>query len=101
MINGRKYHPQDLEWSVEQLPGVKRGRVSRLAPASRIARSSSLSQRGTVPAAALSADIRRVVGDVFGLPVGDVVLVASGTIDRTTSGKVRRAAVRASYVGVS
>ena len=53
---------------------------------------------GTVPAAALSADIRQAVGDLFGLPVGDVVLVAGGTIDRTTSGKVRRAAVRASYV---
>ena len=50
-----------------------------------------------MPAAALSADIRQVVGDLFGLPVGDVVLVAGGTIDRTTSGKVRRAAVRASY----
>ena len=27
VINGRKYHPQDLEWSVEGLPGVRRGRV--------------------------------------------------------------------------
>jgi hypothetical protein len=52
---------------------------------------------GTVPAPALVADVRRVVGDLFGLAVSDVVLVRSGTIGRTTSGKVQRAAVRARY----
>jgi acyl-CoA synthetase (AMP-forming)/AMP-acid ligase II len=52
---------------------------------------------GTVAAASLTADIRRVVGDLFGLAVAEVVLVPGGTIGRTTSGKVRRAAVRASY----
>ena len=99
VINGRKYHPQDLEWSVEQLPGVKRGRVVAFGAGEPNRAVIVAEPSGTVPAAALSADIRQVVGDVFGLPVGDVVLVASGTIDRTTSGKVRRAAVRASYVG--
>src|SRR5436190_6483440 len=27
IVNGRKYHPQDLEWTVEDLDGVRRGRV--------------------------------------------------------------------------
>ena len=27
IVNGRKYHPQDLEWAVDALAGVRRGRV--------------------------------------------------------------------------
>ena len=27
IVNGRKYHPQDLEWGVDDLAGVRRGRV--------------------------------------------------------------------------
>ena len=27
IVNGRKYHPQDLEWGVADLAGVGRGRV--------------------------------------------------------------------------
>ena len=97
VINGRKYHPQDLEWSVEGLPGVRRGRVVAFGArdANRVVIVAE--PDGTVAAAALSAEIRRIIGDCFGLAVGDVVLVPGGTIDRTTSGKVRRAAVHESY----
>src|SRR5207302_10416 len=27
IVNGRKFHPQDLEWAVDDLAGVRRGRV--------------------------------------------------------------------------
>ena len=27
IVNGRKYHPQDLEWAVDDLAGIRRGRV--------------------------------------------------------------------------
>ena len=52
---------------------------------------------GTVPADALTDAIRRRIGDLFGLYVDEVVLVPSGTIGRTTSGKVQRAATKARY----
>ena len=97
VINGRKYHPQDLEWSVEGLPGVRRGRVVAFGArdANRVVIVAE--PNGSVAAAALSAEIRRIIGDCFGLAVGDVVLVPGGTIDRTTSGKIRRAAVHESH----
>ena len=41
--------------------------------------------------------VRREIGDLFGLHVDDVALVPSGTIGRTTSGKVQRAATRTRY----
>jgi fatty-acyl-CoA synthase len=100
VIHGRKYHPQDIEWSVEGLPGVKRGRVVAFgASAGAGARQVVIvaESNGTAAAASLTSDIKRTVGDLFGLAVADVVLVPGGTIKRTTSGKVKRAAVRASY----
>jgi acyl-CoA synthetase (AMP-forming)/AMP-acid ligase II len=56
---------------------------------------------GTVPPDALTETIRRQVGDVFGLYVDEIALVPSGTVGRTTSGKVQRAATRARYEEIS
>jgi len=100
IVNGRKYHPQDLEWAVDDLAGVRRGRV--------VAFGSSVAGRadrvvivvepsGTVPGDILMEAIRRQIGNLFGLYVDDVAIVPSGTIGRTTSGKVQRAATRARY----
>jgi long chain fatty acid CoA FadD26 len=52
---------------------------------------------GTVTSDALVESIRRRIGDLCGLYVDDVVLVPSGAIGRTTSGKVQRAATKARY----
>jgi fatty acid CoA ligase FadD32 len=52
---------------------------------------------GAVAPGALTAAIRRLIGEHFGLAVDDVLLVPGGTVARTTSGKIRRAAVRAAY----
>ena len=96
--NGRKYHPQDLEWSVERLPGIKRGRVAAFGAGEPPRAVIVAEPTGTVPADSLIAEIRCAVSDLFGLPLGDVVLVPGGTIERTTSGKVRRTALQASYL---
>jgi fatty-acyl-CoA synthase len=98
VINGRNYHPQDLEWSIERLAGIKRGRVVAFGAGEPPRAVIVAEPTGTVPAASLIGEIRRAVGDLFGLPLGDVVLVPGGTIGRTTSGKVRRGAVQAAYL---
>jgi fatty-acyl-CoA synthase len=100
IVNGRKYHPQDLEWGVESVPGLRRGRVVAFGTGQ-----SGVPERvvivaepsGTAAPDVLVAAVRQRIGDLFGLTVGDVALVPSGTIGRTTSGKVQRAAVRAQY----
>src|SRR5262249_1642729 len=100
IANGRKYHPQDLEWAVDDVPGVRRGRVVAfgVAAAGRADRVVIVvGPNGTVPGNELSDAIRRQVSDLFGLYVDDVALVPSGTVGRTTSGKVQRAATRARY----
>jgi len=100
IVNGRKYHPQDLEWAVDDLAGVRRGRVVAFGDidpgrADRVV--IVVEPNGTVPADALTDSIRRQVSDLFGLYVDEVALVPSGTVGRTTSGKVQRAATRARY----
>src|SRR5262249_58797469 len=94
------YHPQELEWAVGDLPGVRRGRVAAFGVvvpgrADRVVIVAEPS--GTVAAFALTDRIRRRIGDLFGLHVDEVALVPSGTVGRTTSGKVQRSATKARY----
>jgi fatty-acyl-CoA synthase len=100
IVNGRKYHPQDLEWGLADLAGIRRGRVVAFGTAAggRPDRTVVVVEpNGTVPARELKDSIRRRIVDVCGLLVDDVVLVPGGTVTRTTSGKVRRAATKMSY----
>ncbi len=100
IVNGRKFHPQDLEWAVAELAGVRRGRVVAFGTTQQGASDRVVivaEPSGTVSAEVLADAIRRRVGDAFGLYVDDVVSVPSGTIGRTTSGKVQRAATKSRY----
>jgi acyl-CoA synthetase (AMP-forming)/AMP-acid ligase II len=100
IVNGRKYHPQDLEWGVEGVAGLRRGRVVAFGTAHAAGGDRVIvvaEPSGTVPADIVAASVRQRIGDLFGLTVGDVALVPSGTIGRTTSGKIQRAAVRTRY----
>jgi fatty-acyl-CoA synthase len=97
IANGRKYYPQDLEWAVDDVPGVRRGRVAafgtvELGRADRVVM--VVEPNGTVTAAALTEGVRDRIAGLFGLAVDEVAIVPSGTVGRTTSGKVQRAATR-------
>jgi fatty-acyl-CoA synthase len=100
IVNGRKYHPQDLEWAVDALGGVRRGRVvafgaTENGQADRVV--IVVEPSGTVPSDVLTDTIRREISDLFGLYVAEVAIVRSGAVARTTSGKVQRAATKARY----
>ncbi|MBZ5557909.1 MAG: fatty acyl-AMP ligase [Acidobacteriia bacterium] len=100
IVHGRKYHPQDLEWAVDGLAGVRRGRVVAFGATNhgRPDRVVIVAEpNGTVATDVLTDTIRRRIGDLFGLYVDAVALVPSGTVSRTTSGKVQRAATKARY----
>jgi acyl-CoA synthetase (AMP-forming)/AMP-acid ligase II len=45
--------------------------------------------------------VRRRIGDLFGLYVDEVAIVPSGTVGRTTSGKVQRAATRERWASLA
>jgi fatty-acyl-CoA synthase len=100
IANGRKYHPQDLEWAVDDLAGIRRGRVvafatRRVGLADRVV--VVLEPSGAVEAGVLTQSIRQRIADVCGVYADEILLVPSGTIGRTTSGKVQRLATRTRY----
>jgi fatty-acyl-CoA synthase len=99
-IHGRRYHPQDLEYGLDDLTGVRRGRVVAFAASAsgqpdRVV--VVVEAKGTVPALELARAVRRRISDLCGLYVDDVQVVPAGTIPLTTSGKLQRAAVKAQY----
>jgi long chain fatty acid CoA FadD26 len=52
---------------------------------------------GTVDVEQLVAGVRRRMADLYGIYVDDVVVAPSGTVARTSSGKVQRALTKARY----
>jgi len=101
IVHGRKYHPQDLEWAVDDVDGVRRGRVAAFGVvepgrADRVV--IVVEPSGTARVDLLVDAIRRRIGDRFGLYVDDVAVVPGGAVGRTTSGKVQRAATKERYL---
>jgi fatty-acyl-CoA synthase len=100
IANGRKLHPQDLEWGVDELAGIRRGRAVAFGTSDNEGRARLVmvvEPSGTVGADQLAAGVRRRMADLYGLYVDDVVVAPSGTVARTSSGKVQRALTKARY----
>ncbi|MEQ7873233.1 fatty acyl-AMP ligase [Sphingomonas sp. ASV193] len=102
IINGKNHWPQDIEWAVEQLPGMKSGDIAAFAitgpsgeetPAVLVhCRVSDADER-----VRLKDDIKERVKAVTGLtPL--VELVPPRTLPRTSSGKLARSKARNLYL---
>lgn len=97
ILRGRNHAPEEIERAVEGVPGVRTGcavAASWLpedAPGEVLALFVEVSrQAGPVERAALPAACRESVLGATGLTVDEVVVLAPGTIPRTSSGKLRR-----------
>jgi len=100
IVGGRNYFPQDIERVVNGVPGVRAGGVAAFAataPGHPDRAVVVLETRGPMIADVLKAEVRRRVLQATGLAVDEIVLAPNGTIDRTTSGKLRRTELRERY----
>jgi fatty-acyl-CoA synthase len=91
IIRGRNFYPQDIEWVVSELPGVRRGNVVAFGV------EASGEEQLVVCAEAFQADavgladaIRQAITDQLGLTANRVEIVPQGTLPRTSSGKPQR-----------
>lgn len=96
IIRGRNYFPQDIEWVVAEVEGVRRGNVVAFAT-----QDDSGEEQLVVVAEALSSEahglperISSTVLRTIGITPWKVVLVAQGTLPRTSSGKPQRRKTR-------
>lgn len=99
ILQGRNYYPQDIERVVQGLEEVRPGSV--VAFGTRDGRDEGLvivaAPRSAARKEQIASGIRDAVARSLNLPVLDVVLVESGRIPRTTSGKLCRGRCRDLY----
>ena len=97
---GRNIYPTELEEAAGDIPGIRKGCVAVFGspdPATGTERVIVVAETREEQAATLDALHTRVQGvaaDLLGMPPDDVVLAPPHTVLKTSSGKIRRAAVR-------
>jgi len=102
IVNGRNYHPQGIEWLVNEIPGVRKGSsVVFTRPGAASEEIVVAAEARTDDAAALRAQIVARVSEEFQLAVSDVALVPPGTLPKTSSGKLQRRKTREQYLNGS
>ncbi|MCH8301948.1 MAG: AMP-binding protein [Proteobacteria bacterium] len=97
---GRNIYPDELEEVAGDIPGIRKGCVAVFGspdPASgteRLIVVAETREQETATLEALQAQVLGVATDLLGMPPDDVVLAPPHTVLKTSSGKIRRAAVR-------
>jgi fatty-acyl-CoA synthase len=99
IVNGRNYYPQQIEWLVDETPGVRRGSsVVFTRPGAASEEIVVAVESRTDDPAALKKQIVSRVGEEFQLAVTDIAVVAPGTLPKTSSGKLQRRKTREQYL---
>jgi 1-acyl-sn-glycerol-3-phosphate acyltransferase len=104
---GQHIAPHEVEEAVGAIPGLRKNGVAAFGvvdPASGTERVAVLAETDeTSPAAQadLKARAQQIAAYIVGGPPDEVVLVPPGTVPKTSSGKIRRAAARDLYLGKS
>lgn len=95
---GHNYYPEDFEWAAGRHPGVRPGRCVAFSKPGDHAIVVLVEPKAGVDADELQRGVRAEVLNAVGVAPGDVVVLTPGTVEKTTSGKLRRAAMRDAYV---
>ncbi|MER6128490.1 fatty acyl-AMP ligase [Streptomyces sp. NPDC001795] len=95
---GRNLYPQDLEHAVQRISSLFGTGTAFSVPGERerivLVQELRTHKRYDLDLAGIAADVGRCLAEEFEVSVDGVLLVRPGTIRRTTSGKVERAATR-------
>lgn len=104
IIGGRNIYPQDVEKVVGEVDGVRKGNVIAFGQEGRnskqhivVVAESRIDLEDRERVAELSRRITHAVGVEVGAPPREVLIVPPGTIPKTSSGKLQRAACRKSF----
>ncbi|MGS2807678.1 non-ribosomal peptide synthetase [Nocardia gipuzkoensis] len=105
IVRGRNFHPQDLEFSIEHAhPSLRSNCAAAFSidvdDQERVVIAVEVNQPTpeTLDTAGIAGAVRSAVARDCQLQIYDVVLLRSGTLPRTTSGKVRRDVCRRRYL---
>ncbi len=103
IIRGRNHYPQDVELAMQSCHAALKpdgGAAFSVEAANeeQLVVVHEIESRGATEAAEIIAAIRAVIAEEFELQPAAVVLIRSGTLPRTSSGKVQRGACREAFL---
>ncbi len=106
IIRGRNHYPQDIESVMQQAhaslkPGGGAAFSVEINHEERLVVAQEIETRGKAEAPAIMEAIREMIAEEFEIQPAAVVLIRSGTLPKTSSGKVRRAACRERFLANS
>lgn len=98
IVRGANHYPQDIEWAVADLEGVRRGNVVAFpTQVDGVEELVVAAECGSRDAERLREEIKRKVTAEFGLAPHHVAPVRLGALPKTSSGKAQRRKTRALY----
>jgi fatty acid CoA ligase FadD28 len=99
IVHGRNHAPDDIELTIQEISGgrvaaisVEDGHTEKLVAVIELKKRGDSDAEVAEKLLTVRQEVASAVFNAHGLAVGDLVLVAPGSIPITTSGKVRRAA---------
>jgi fatty-acyl-CoA synthase len=99
ILNGRNLHPQEVEWVVGEIEGVRKGNVVAFSrPGADSEELVIVLETRVEDKTTLAATIRTAVQRDLGLGIGDIVMITPGNLPKTTSGKLQRRKTRDDYL---
>ena len=102
IVGGRNVFPEDVERAVADVEGVRPGNVIAFGIEGRKGKEAFVivaETKATDAAESVRAAVSSRVRDAIGMPAEEVVLVAPGTLPKTSSGKLQRSLCRTKYLG--
>ena len=98
IINGRNYPPQAIEWVVEEIAGIRKGSVVAFSiDGDATEKLIVIAETTMTDNAALAQAVSEQIRSALGLSVDKVVLVARGSVPKTSSGKLQRRHTKALF----
>lgn len=94
---GHNYYPEDFEWAAARVDGVRPGRCVAFARPGTEDVVVLVEARDGGSQGELRRAVRGAVLNAVGIAPSEVVVLPPDTVQKTTSGKLRRAAMRAEY----
>jgi fatty-acyl-CoA synthase len=95
---GHNYYPEDFEWAAARVDAVRPGRCVAFSLPGAEQVVVLVEASGNGGAEGLEREVDRAVKKAVGVAPSEVVVLPRGTIEKTTSGKLRRAAMRDAYL---
>ena len=102
IVGGRNVFPEDVERAVGDVEGVRPGNVIAFGVEGRKGKEAFVivaETKATDTAESVRAAVSVRVRDAIGMPAEEIVLVAPGTLPKTSSGKLQRSLCRSKYLG--